>query len=180
MFHASNLEVRESGYTAFGLSDRWNEFSPNTEPPRGKWGNNTHNSHEVPYLNIDFGVGYPGVRTTFSHMATPLVLYPVFLDKTNFPRILTPRARYQQDPSTHGPVPEHCLALPGCTAAGGTRHRSPVPIYPLGLDKANLPRIPENIFILSSGRNEVCVARYASHYFSKEAICVPLDDQEKT
>ena len=43
----------------------------------------------------------------------------------------------------HGPVPEHCLALPGCTAAG-----SPVPIYPLGLDKTNFPRIPENIFIL--------------------------------
>ena len=25
----------------------------------------------------------------------------------------------------------------------------------------------------------MCVARYASHYFSKGAICVPLDDQEK-
>ena len=48
----------------------------------------------------------------------------------------------------HGPVPEHCLALPGCTAAGGTRHRSPVPIYPLGLDKTIFSRIPENIFIL--------------------------------
>ena len=42
----------------------------------------------------------PGVRTTFSHMATPLVLYPGFLDKTNFSRILTPRVRYPQDPST--------------------------------------------------------------------------------
>ena len=37
--------------------------------------------------------------------------------------------------------------------AGGTRHRSPMPIYPLGLDKTNFPRIQENIFILSSGRN---------------------------
>ena len=120
---------------------------------RGKGGNNTHNS--VPYLNIDFGLGYPGVRTTFNHMATPLVLYPGFLDKTNFPRILSPRSRYPQDPSTipHGPVPEHCLALPGCTAARGTRHRSPVPIYPIWLDKTNFPRVPENIFILSSGRN---------------------------
>ena len=26
----------------------------------------------------------------------------------------------------------------------------------------------------------MCVARYASHYFSKGAICVPLDDREKT
>ena len=25
----------------------------------------------------------------------------------------------------------------------------------------------------------MCVARYASHYFSKGAICVPLDDQKK-
>ena len=25
----------------------------------------------------------------------------------------------------------------------------------------------------------MCVARYASHYFLKGAICVPLDDQEK-
>ena len=42
---------------------------------------------------------------------------------------------------THGPVPEVCLAVPWCTAAGGTQHRSPVPIYPLGLDKTNFPRI---------------------------------------
>ena len=38
MFYASNLEVRESGYTAFGLSDRYNEFSPNTESPLGQRG----------------------------------------------------------------------------------------------------------------------------------------------
>ena len=48
---------------------------------------------------FDFGVGYPEVRTTFSHMATPLVLYHEFLDKTNFPRTLTQRARYPQDTS---------------------------------------------------------------------------------
>ena len=75
--------------------------------PRGaKGGNHTHTSH------IDFGVGYPGVRTTFSHMATPLVLYPGFLDKTNFSRILTPRVRYPQDPSTI-PTRSHPWTLPG-------------------------------------------------------------------
>ena len=116
-----------------------------------------------------------GVRTTFSHMATatpPPVLYTGFLDKTNIPRILTPRARYHRTllQYPHGPFSEHFLALPGCTAAGGTRNRSPVPIYPLGLDETNVSRLPENIFILSSGRNQVCVARYASHYFSKGAI----------
>ena len=41
----------------------------------------------------------------------------------------------------HGPVSELCLTLPWCTAAGGTRHRSLVPIYPLGLGKTNFPRI---------------------------------------
>ena len=96
-----------------------------------------------------------GVRTTFSHMATPLVLYPGFLDKTNFPRILTRGSGTHRTllQYPHGPVPEHYLALLVCTAAGGTRHSSLVPIYPLGLDKTNFPRIPENIFILSSGRN---------------------------
>ena len=74
---------------------RWNEFSPNTKPPRGKGGNNTHNSQKVPYVNFDFGVGWPVVRTTFNHMAIPLVLYPGFLDKMNFPRIPTHRARYR-------------------------------------------------------------------------------------
>ena len=41
-----------------------------------------------------------------------------------------------------------------------------MPIYPLGLDKTNFPRISENIFILSSARNYVCVARCAL-FFNK-------------
>ena len=79
-------------------------------------------------------LGYPGVRTTFNHMATPLVfsIKRIFPDKTNFPRILT---------RPHGPVPELCLALPWRTAARGTRLRSHVPIFPLGLDKTNFPRV---------------------------------------
>ena len=208
--------------------------SPNTDTPRGKGDNNTHNSHKVPYLNFDFGVGWPGVRTTFSHMATSHVLYvrvsrlnkfspntyhagsvpsgpfynthtvlslkfawlsrgvpllgppgtsllcpftpwdeikrifpeywpspplprgakgatilttrtqpelwlrarlPGFLVKTNIPRILT---LLQFQPSL---VHELCLALPWCTSDGGSRHRSPVSIYPLGLDKTNFSRI---------------------------------------
>ena len=64
---------------------------------------------------------------------------------------------------------------PGMYRRWGHRHMSPVPIYPLGLDKTNFPRIQENIFIRTRG----CVARCASHYFSKGAICVPLDDQER-
>ena len=79
--------------------------SPRILNPRGAKGA-TIPTPRTRSLNIDLGVGYPGVRITFSHMATPLVLYPGFLDKTNFPRILTPRVRYPQDPSTI-PVPEH-------------------------------------------------------------------------
>ena len=41
----------------------------------------------------------------------------------------------------HRTVPELCLAFPWCTAAWGTWHKSPGPIYPLGLDKTNFPRI---------------------------------------
>ena len=33
------------------------------------------------------------------------------------------------------------VRIPAQVSAGGTRHRSPVPIYPLGLDKTNFPRI---------------------------------------
>ena len=42
----------------------------------------------------------PGGQNYVSPHGDPLVLYPGFLDKTNFPRILTPRSRYPQDPST--------------------------------------------------------------------------------
>ena len=44
-------------------------------------------SEEPPYhkfldkMNLDLGVGYTGIRTTFSHKLTPLVLYSVFLDQ---------------------------------------------------------------------------------------------------
>ena len=147
---------------------------------------------------LDFCVGYPGIRTAFSHMATPLILHPGFLDETNFPQILNrtpPRgAKGMQYPKLAlGPVPELWLRgkLPGgqnyvyphgdppslvfrlsrvypecwpmgplptgsfytvpplnfawlprgVSLQGGTRHRSPVPNYPLGLDKTNFPRI---------------------------------------
>ena len=66
----------------------------------GQRGNNTHNKHYGPYLNFEFELGDPGVRTKFNHMATQLVLYPGFRNKTNFPRILTRQAPYPQDPST--------------------------------------------------------------------------------
>ena len=74
-------------------------------------------------------------------MATPLVLYPRFLDKTNFLRIQTcgPGTYRTLLQSPHDPVPELGLALLWRTAAGGTLHRSPVPIYPLGLDNTNFP-----------------------------------------
>ena len=57
----------------------------------------TPRDSQVTSLKFDFGVGLPGVRTI---LANPLVLHPTFLDKSNFPRILTPRVRYPQDPST--------------------------------------------------------------------------------
>ena len=44
--------------------------------------------------------------------------------------------------SPHGHGPEFCLALPLCTAAGGTRHKFPLPIYHLGLGKNNFPWVP--------------------------------------
>ena len=53
-----------------------NEFSPNAEPPRGQ-------EATIPTT--------PTMSWTFKHIAVPLVLYPGFLDKTNFPRILNPR-----------------------------------------------------------------------------------------
>ena len=70
-------------------------------------------------------------------MAIPLVLYPRFLDKTIFFPNTDPRG-----PGIHntllqsplGPVPELCLVLPWRAAAGGTRHRSPVSMYTLGLE----------------------------------------------
>ena len=85
---------------------------PGYRPQVGKGGNNTHNSHCVPCLKFDFGVGYPGVRNTFSHMATPSSCTPGFSIKQIFPRILTPRARYPQDPSTI-PTRSRPYSLPG-------------------------------------------------------------------
>ena len=75
-------------------------ISPEYWTPAGQRGQQYPHLALGPVPEHWLGVGYPGVRTTFSHMATPLVLYPGFLDKTNFPRILTPRVRYPQDPST--------------------------------------------------------------------------------
>ena len=67
-------------------------------------------------LDLPWRMGAGGVRTTFSHMATPVVLYPRFLDKTNYPRILTPRARFPQDPTTI-PTRSRPWALHGSTIA---------------------------------------------------------------
>ena len=97
----------------------------------------------VPSLKFDFRVGLPGVRTMFSNLATPLVLYPSFSIKRIFPEYRprgpgTPRTPLQ---SPHGPNSEVCLALPWRTAARGTRHTSAGPISPLGLDKTNFPRV---------------------------------------
>ena len=75
-------------------------------------------------------------------MAIPFVLYPRFHDKPNFPRILISLARYPQYSSTIRTWICPCLALPWRTAPGRTRHRSIVPIYPLGLGKTNFPRVP--------------------------------------
>ena len=44
--------------------------------------------------------------------------------------------------SPHGPVPELCQILQWRNVAGGTLHKSPVPIYHLGLGKTNFPRVP--------------------------------------
>ena len=51
----------------------------------------------------DYHFGYANLART--------VLYPGFLDKTNFPRILTSRARYLQDPSV--PTWSRPWTLPG-------------------------------------------------------------------
>ena len=102
-----------------------------------------------PVPNIDIGVGYPVVRTTFSHMATPSSCTPGFSIKRTFPE------HWPRGPGTHRTRP---WTLPGslgmyrCWGHPGD-HRSPVPIYPLGFIKTNFPRIPENIFILISRRN---------------------------
>ena len=85
--------------------------------PRGQMG--TGDLYQVPTAAVHHGrvrqssgtgpCGYcrrvlwvprPEVRTTFNYIETTLVLYPGFLDKTNFPPILTLRARFPQDPST--------------------------------------------------------------------------------
>ena len=117
---------------------------PGTHPQWGKGGNNTHNWHQVSYLNFDIGASFPGVRTTFSSLATTLDLYPRFLDKTNFPRILTPRARYPQDPSTI-PTRSGPWTLPGSPVVYRCWwHPAHVSWahFPLGLDKPNFSRVP--------------------------------------
>ena len=88
-----------------------------------------------------------GCQNSFSYLAIPLVLYTRFLDKTNFPRILTPRARYLQDPSTiltrFGP-----WTVPGAPVAYRCwEHQAHVslPHFPLWLDKTNFPRVPTTL-----------------------------------
>ena len=150
MFQASNLEGLESGYTVLACPIDKTNF-PRIPNPRGA----KEATLPTTRTRSDFGVGYPGSELRLATWRTPSSCIPGFSIKRIFPEY------WPRGPDTHrtllqyphGPIPEHCLALPGCTAAGGTRHRSPVSIYPLGLDKTNYPRIPENIFILSSGRN---------------------------
>ena len=112
---------------------------PGYRHPWGKEGVNTHNSHYVSYLNYLRG-RLPGVIRLTTWLL-PSSCAPGFTIKRYFSdywpcRPGTHRTLLQ---SPHGPVPDICLALPWRTAAGGTRHRSPVPIYPLGLDKTNFP-----------------------------------------
>ena len=85
----------------------------------------------------------PRVRTTFSHMEIHLSCTPGFSIKRTFPEYWPRGLGTHRTPlqSPHGPVPELCLALLRRSAAWGIRHRSPVPIYILGLDKTNFPQI---------------------------------------
>ena len=112
---------------------------PGYRPPWGKVGNN---SHYVPYLNFNFGLCYPGSGLRLATWR-PLVVYPRFLDKTNFPRILTSRAQYLEDPSTipsrssplilrGSPVAYRCLGHPAQVSCA---------YFPLGLNKTISSRV---------------------------------------
>ena len=71
-----------------------------------------------------------------------LVLYPEFLDKTNFPRLLTRRARYPQVPSTI-PRVSRPWTLPGSNVVyrcWGHPAQVSCAYLPSGLDKTNFPR----------------------------------------
>ena len=77
----------------------------------------------------------PGVRSTFSYLVNPLILYPRHLDKTKLSRILTPRAQYQQDPSI---IPQMVRSLN--VGLGYPAHVSGALLPTWGLIKRNFPR----------------------------------------
>ena len=105
-------------------------------------GQDFYNTHTVPSLNFAWlSRGVPLLGAPRTDRLSPTTLWG--LVKRIFPEYWpagsgTHRTLLQYP---HSPVPEFFLALPWCTAARGTRHRSPVPIYPLGLEKTNFPRI---------------------------------------
>ena len=106
-----------------------------------------HHESEGEGWHTAFGAD-PGGQNYVKPHGDPPRFVPGFLDKTDFPRLLTPWARYPQDPSTV-PTRSRPWTLPG--SPWMYRCWSPVPIYPLGLDKTNFPRIPENILYLVAG-----------------------------
>ena len=163
MFYASNLEVRESVYTAFGVPEHcltllWCTAAgstrhrspvpiyplgldktnfPRKQNPRGPKGATIPTTRtRSSTWTLTSGKATRGSELRLATWRLPSSCTPGFSIKRVFPEY------WPRGPGTHrtflqyphGPVPEHCLALPGCTAAGGTRHMSPVPVYPLGLD----------------------------------------------
>ena len=93
---------------------------------------------------LDLLVGYPGVRSTLSHMATPppTSSSPGFSIKRIFPEYWPCGPGTQEGHSTI-PTSSRPWAFPGTPGAYRCiRHRSPVPIYTLGFDKTNFLWVP--------------------------------------
>ena len=86
------------------------QIFPGYRHPVGQRGNNTHNSHYVPYLNFDFGVGCPRVRTTFCHKATTSTFTTGF-SINEFPRVPTPVRQGATIPTTRSKLPGGHLEL---------------------------------------------------------------------
>ena len=165
MYHASKLEVRESGCTvlacpivcafdcacmhslckrSISITVCLMKFNLRSLM---KHNMRKHHESEGEGWHTAFGAD-PGGQNYVKPHGDPPRFVPGFLDKTDFPRLLTPWARYPQDPSTV-PTRSRLWTLPG--SPWMYRCWSPVPIYPLGLDKTNFPRIPENILYLVAG-----------------------------
>ena len=108
--------------------------SDSGEPPWSTtWQLVTVGSHRGPLSNISWEWEANMVNNLTS---SDIRAYPRFLDKTNLTRILTPRARYTQYPSAI-PTRSRPWTLPVSTVV-----QALVPIYPLGFDKTNFPRVP--------------------------------------